>query len=136
MKLPISVIETNLIFKNANHQLFVVGGAVRDFIIGEEPKDFDLVTDALPSEIETIILNAGGTCDLVGKAFGVVIANIFGDTFEIASFRSDEKGAERANITFVRANLLQDSERRDLRLNAMLWNIETESISFNAPIPA
>jgi len=123
MQVSNAVAQLSMIFVNNNFQLFVVGGAVRDFLLGANPKDFDLCTNANPVQVQNIIRQNGGTCDLVGECFGVVIARIFGEEFEIASFRSDEKGVERQAITFKPATMLEDSERRDLTINAMFFDV-------------
>lgn len=124
MQVSIAVARLSNIFAEQKFQLFVVGGAVRDFLLGTTPKDFDLTTNANPTQVQRIIRENGGSCDLVGECFGVVIARIFDEEFEIASFRSDEKGVERNSISFKPATMREDSERRDLTINAMFWDIQ------------
>jgi tRNA nucleotidyltransferase (CCA-adding enzyme) len=91
--IPESVKELQLLFKSKGKKLYVVGGAVRDFLTGDKPKDFDLATDALPDEVLDILGNKYKT-NLQGKAFGVVV--VFTDDqpmgMEIATFRSDRYG--------------------------------------------
>lgn len=129
MKVPNSVKKVAEIFASKGFDLFVVGGAVRDFKMGIEiPKDFDLVTNAHPEVVQELIKTNGGTCDLVGNNFGVVIANIFNDTFEIASFRNDEKGVERSAICFKPTTIVEDSERRDFKFNSLFFNVFTNEI--------
>lgn len=128
MQVSKAVNRVSDIFRNNRFQLFVVGGAVRDFKLGASPKDFDLCTNANPVQVQNIIRNNGGTCDLVGECFGVVIARIFGEEFEIASFRSDDKGVERKSISFKPATMLQDSERRDLTINAMFFDVASKKL--------
>lgn len=123
MQVSNAVSKLSMIFINNHFKLLIVGGAVRDFKLGAIPKDFDLCTDANPTQVQELIIKNGGTCDLVGQCFGVVIARIFGEEFEIASFRSDEKGVERQAISFKPATMLQDSERRDFTINAMFFDI-------------
>lgn len=112
-------------FKDAGFTLFIVGGAVRDFKLGREPKDFDLVTDASPQDIVKIVEQLGGKTMEVGMAFGIVFTIINNEEFEIASFRGDEKGASRQEVVFKPATIVEDSERRDLCFNAMFFDIQT-----------
>ena len=60
-------------FKKNKKQLYIVGGAVRDAILGKSPKDFDLATDAKPDEVLKIAKQGGMKTYEVGKAFGVVV---------------------------------------------------------------
>jgi tRNA nucleotidyltransferase/poly(A) polymerase len=91
--IPQSVKELQLLFKSKGKKLYVVGGAVRDFLTGDKPKDFDLATDALPDEVLEIIGKDYRT-NLQGKSFGVVV--VYTDDqpegMEIATFRSDRYG--------------------------------------------
>lgn len=89
MVLPEDVIKIFNIFKNNNYSLVLVGGAVRDTLLGSNPKDFDLATNATPDQVEEMMLKAGFTTLATGKAFGVI--NVFTESgdFEIATFRKD-----------------------------------------------
>ncbi len=86
--IPESVKDLQLLFKSKGKKLYVVGGAVRDFLTGDTPKDFDLATDALPDEVLEILGNKYKT-NLQGKAFGVVVVftNDQPMGMEIATFR-------------------------------------------------
>jgi tRNA nucleotidyltransferase/poly(A) polymerase len=130
--IPNSVFNLNSIFKENGFELFVVGGAVRDFVMGLAPKDFDLSTDALPDEIVRIL---GGRYkyDIHGKDFFVVV--VYTDDcpmgFEIATFRSDvydgKLGITR-NPKVVPSDIDGDCERRDLNFNAMYYDISNDAI--------
>lgn len=73
-KIPEDICKLSEAFSIANMQLYVVGGAVRDFLLGKEPHDFDLVTNAQPIESKMIISNLKGfkVSDEQGKHFGVL----------------------------------------------------------------
>lgn len=87
IQIPSDIIQINNAFKKAGKKLYLVGGAVRDAILGNEPKDFDLATNALPDEVIQIAKdNNFSVTDEVGKDFGVVIIN----GYEVATFRKDE----------------------------------------------
>ena len=89
MKLPADVLLISDLFEKAGKKLFVVGGAVRDFLQNKTPKDFDLATDATPDESLAIIKPHFKTME-IGKAFGVVIAiTKDSEEYEIATFRKD-----------------------------------------------
>jgi len=89
MDLPADILQIKDVFKNNKYDLFVVGGAVRDAVLGKKPKDFDLATDAVPDVVERIMQAAGFRTLGTGKSFGVI--NVFTETgeYEIATFRSD-----------------------------------------------
>ena len=123
MKLPKDILNIHSLFKQAGKQLFVVGGAVRDHLLGIEPKDFDLATNATPDEIIEIATNGNLKIVEVGKAFGVVIVG----GHEIATFRKDiGKGRRPDSVEFT--TIEGDVERRDLTINALFLNIDNGEI--------
>lgn len=127
IELPNDIILINKVFKDKGFDLFVVGGAVRDALLGIEPKDFDLATNAEPDTVERIMIEAGFRTLATGKAFGVI--NVFTDTneFEIATFRKDLSAGRRPDaveFTTIEGDVL----RRDLTCNALFFDIETEEI--------
>ena len=85
LNLPADIKKIHKLFKKNKKQLYVVGGAVRDAILGKSPKDFDLATDATPDEVLAIAKQGKFKTVEVGKSFGVVIVN----GHEIATFRKD-----------------------------------------------
>src|SRR5579864_5037853 len=95
-------------------QAWLVGGCVRDLVLGREPADYDIATDAQPSHLVEIFPKA----QLVGAQFGVVLV----DGVEIATFRSDHSyvdGRHPAEVTFE-SDVKQDVLRRDFTINALL----------------
>ena len=92
LSVPKDILELYKLFKKNGKELYVVGGAVRDALLGKKPKDFDLATDAFPAEVIDIVTNAGySTTGEVGHQFGVVIVNVPSNPngVEIATFRED-----------------------------------------------
>lgn len=87
--IPEDIVKIKDVFKKNGYKLYVVGGAVRDALLGKTPKDFDLATDAVPDEVEKMMKAAGYKTLPTGKAFGVI--NVFTDQgeYEIATFRND-----------------------------------------------
>lgn len=121
MDLPNSVLKMNQIFKENGYELYVVGGAVRDLLYGNEPKDFDLVTNAKPEEIKSI-LNMYRTIEL-GEQFGIVNVITEDGQYEIATFRKDiGKGRRPDSVEFTTID--QDVKRRDLTINALFYDID------------
>lgn len=98
------------------YQAFIAGGAVRDYLMGEEPKDIDITTSATPEEVYDLF-SKDYRVDIVGKSFLVAIVN----GIEVATFRKDRYfGLSAKNCTIEKAECVQDDlSRRDLSINAM-----------------
>jgi tRNA nucleotidyltransferase/poly(A) polymerase len=127
--IPQSVKELQLLFKSKGKKLYVVGGAVRDFLTGDKPKDFDLATDALPDEVLEIIGKDYKT-NLQGKAFGVVV--VFTDDqpegMEIATFREDVSKGRNPEVK-LGVTIEDDVKRRDLTYNALFYDLDNKEIA-------
>jgi len=118
LNIPSDIKKLYKLFKKNRKQLFVVGGAVRDAILGKSPKDFDLATDAKPEEVEAIAKQGGFKTVDVGKSFGVVIVN----GHEIATFRKDiGKGRRPDSVDYT--DIKGDVMRRDLTINALFYDL-------------
>jgi tRNA nucleotidyltransferase (CCA-adding enzyme) len=99
--LPSNVVVLSDIFKKNGFELYVVGGAVRDMILGKEPKDYDLVSDATPDEVESILEGKYKTIP-TGKAFGVItVVMPDGEEYEIAKYREDINYNQRDLDSFL-----------------------------------
>lgn len=123
MHVPSDIRKLYDVFKKNGKQLYIVGGAVRDAILGKTPKDFDLATDATPDEVLAIAKKEGFHSAEVGKAFGVVIIN--GN--EIATFRKDiGKGRRPESVDYT--DIEGDVKRRDLTINALFYDMGTGKI--------
>lgn len=101
---------------------YLVGGCVRDFILGTAPKDFDLVTDALPDDLERIF----PTALPVGRSFGVFRVPFGGESseyFEVSTFREDLEYVDHRHPKRVRfAGPLEDAKRRDFTINGLYYD--------------
>ena len=131
--IPQSVKDLNSIFKKAGKKLYLVGGSVRDFLLGEEPKDFDLATDAVPDEVIKILQSYNYKFDHHGKAFGVVVAytDDCPEGIEIATFREDEYGdklGKTRNPDVKFSTIEKDVMRRDIPFNAMFYDLDKREI--------
>lgn len=127
MELPNDIILIKNIFKKNKYKLYVVGGAVRDALLSKIPKDFDLVTDAVPDVVEDMLHKSGFKTLPTGKAFGVI--NVFTDSgeYEIATMREDI-GSGRRPDSVIFTNIETDVKRRDLTINALFYDIDTNEI--------
>ena len=127
MPIPDDIKTIASVFKKNSFKLFIVGGAVRDFLLNKKIKDFDLATDAVPDKVEEIMNDAGFRTLPTGKAFGVI--NVFTDQgeYEIATFREDLSGGRRPDaVSFT--DIEGDVKRRDLTINALFYDIDTKEI--------
>ena len=118
LNIPSDIKKLYKLFKKNGKQLYVVGGAVRDAILGKSPKDFDLTTDAKPDEVLAIAKQGGFKSVEVGKQFGVVVVG----GHEIATFRKDiGKGRRPDAVDYT--DIKGDVKRRDLTINALFYDI-------------
>ena len=123
LRVPSDIKKIHKLFKKNKKQLYIVGGAVRDAILGKKPKDFDLATDAKPDEVLDIAKQGGMKTYEVGKAFGVVVVG----GHEIATFRKDiGKGRRPKAVDF--SDIQGDVKRRDLTINALFYDIEKNEV--------
>ncbi len=106
----------------AGHQAFVVGGCVRDSLLGRAPEDWDICTSAQPGEVEALF--QGRRLLLNGKKHGTVAVVEGGKSWEITTFRRDgaySDGRHPDAVRFV-PDVRQDLARRDFTVNAMAWS--------------
>jgi tRNA nucleotidyltransferase (CCA-adding enzyme) len=100
--------------------IYLVGGSVRDKLLGKEPHDFDFASSLSPEEIEKAIRKAGRKPYLVGKRFGTIGMKIDGQMVEITTFRAEQykEGSRKPEVSFVR-DITADLSRRDFTINAI-----------------
>lgn len=116
----------------AGHAAYLVGGGVRDALVGIQPKDFDVATDASPETIRSLFRNSR----IIGRRFRLVHVVFGREIIEVATFRaahSKGKGGEvGAAGRIVRDNVFgsieEDAYRRDFAVNALYFNIADNSI--------
>src|SRR6266571_8740101 len=108
------------------HQAFLVGGCVRDLVLGREPADFDVATDAVPERVQELFPNANA----VGAQFGVVIVMEEGTDVEVATFRFDVSYSDgRHPDAVVYSHTPQDDvQRRDFTINGLLLDPQTGEV--------
>lgn len=119
--------------KSAGYQAHLVGGGVRDLLLGREPKDFDVATDASPEEVREVFRNSR----LIGRRFRLAHVQFGREIIEVATFRAgqDTQQAEQHQTDeglLLRDNVYgtieQDALRRDFTVNALYYNIADFSI--------
>lgn len=128
--LPEDVIKINSIFKKNNVELYIVGGSVRDVLLGVKPKDFDLVTNILPDEVINLLKNEHFVINILetGKSFGVINVITKDSEYEIATMRKDIGSDGRRPNSVEFTNIVEDLNRRDITINALFYDIETGEV--------
>ena len=130
--LPLPVIETLESLKKAGFEAYIVGGCVRDILIGRTPKDWDITTDALPEQIQTVFPdhvyeNTFGTISVKVPRFHPLTPPQYEhDIIEVTTYRtetgySDHRRPDR--VTFV-TTLTEDLARRDFTINALAASVD------------
>jgi len=125
-------IKITLDLQQAGYFAFVVGGAVRDLLLGLKPKDFDVVTNAIPEEVRAVFRRSR----IIGRRFRLVHVMCGAETVEVSTFRGD-LFANKNNETMIhkhadehgrilRDNVFgsqeEDAKRRDFTVNALYYD--------------
>jgi len=111
--------------REAGFESYFAGGCVRDLLLNVEPKDYDIVTNALPEQIEALFEHSIA----IGKQFGVIIIVEDGHHFEIATFRSDASYSDgRRPDAILFTNAEEDAKRRDFTINGLFYDPLTDKI--------
>jgi len=115
-----AVAEIGRLFARHGHELALVGGPVRDVLLGQQPGDFDLTTDATPDQVLTITRDWADRTWEIGIAFGTVGLRKGKKIFEITTYRSEqyERTSRRPGVRYG-TSLEEDLSRRDFTVNAM-----------------
>lgn len=124
-RIPIERIDSDAIriigrLKENGHSAYFVGGAVRDLLVGNTPKDFDIVTDATPSRIRRLFRSAR----IIGRRFRLVHVVFGPKIFEVSTFRSTVEGSVGNDF----GTMDEDVMRRDFTLNALYYDPIQEQV--------
>src|SRR5689334_23029507 len=110
----------------SGHQAFLVGGCVRDLLLGVQPKDYDVATDARPDRLMDLFPRSGR----VGAHFGVVLVRDYFEQVEVATFRSDHEYLDGRHPEHVRfeTDPRQDVLRRDFTINGLMMDVASGQV--------
>jgi len=125
-----NAIRVTQTLQQAGFKAFLVGGAVRDLLLGVKPKDFDIATNATPEEVKALFRRAF----IIGRRFQIVHVMFGQDLLEVTTFRGaakeaapkDEHGRVLRDNTFGEQH--EDALRRDFTINAMYYDPATQQV--------
>ncbi len=114
------------ILRDAGFEAYYAGGCVRDLVLGLDPKDYDIATDATPEEIGKLFRRTL----FLGAAFGVVQVRLHGHGYEVATYRTEGEYADgrRPDAVAYTRSKEEDVARRDFTINALLMEPETREV--------
>lgn len=120
---PLTLLQAMMLLDNEySNGNYLVGGCVRDMLLGIKPKDFDIVTKVHMDKVEEIFKDNGWKVDTAGKQFLVMIVSKDGDMYEIANFRTEHGFSDGRRPDKVKiGNMKTDSKRRDFTINALYY---------------
>ncbi|PYX86201.1 MAG: phosphohydrolase, partial [Acidobacteria bacterium] len=118
--------------RRSGYQALLVGGCVRDLLLGREPIDYDVTTDATPEQVMTLFSESIA----VGAQFGVILIPRDGLKVEVATFRSDvgySDGRHPDRVVYAKAPR-EDVQRRDFTINGLLMRHDTREVHLEAKV--
>lgn len=127
INIPENVLRVIELLETADHAAYVVGGCVRDALLGREPNDWDITTSARPEQTKAIMARAGLQTADTGIKYGTVTVLVDGEPFETTTFRSDgpySDGRHPDTVELLDA-IDGDLARRDFTVNALAYNPRT-----------
>lgn len=129
-KIPAKIKHFASLFKNNGFQIFIVGGAVRDYILNKKNDDYDFATDAMPQDVQKIFYKVIPT----GLQHGTVTVLFQGESYEVTTFRTESNYSDNRHpdsVKFV-STLEEDLSRRDFTVNALACDCNSgEIIDYN-----
>lgn len=110
-------------------KFFIVGGAVRDYLLGHTPSNYNLATDAHPDEVERVMMHSRPPIQVIKKdpKEGIVRVNVDGETYNIETMRLPTQANPEGGVTFT-TNPQEDSTRRDVTVNALYYEPSSKKI--------
>ena len=134
-KLPTYTKSILQALNEAGYEAYVVGGAVRDLLLGREPGDYDITTNARPQQVLSLCQAKGWrTVDQLGHNFGCVLIALDGFPTEVTTFRGesyDDSDVHRPTHTWFCDRLEDDLARRDFTINAIALDMQGHIYDFH-----
>ena len=123
-----AALETLKVLQHHKYDAFIVGGAIRDILMGFKPKDFDIVTNATPEQVRLIFKKSR----IIGRRFKLVHVIYGREIIEVSTFRAKpQKRIEMSNGVLKDneyGSIEEDAERRDFTVNALYYNVEDKNL--------
>ena len=112
----------------AGYKAYLVGGCVRDLLVGKKPKDFDIATSATPNEVKATFRNSR----IIGRRFRLAHVFFGSKIIETATFRANPKDEDDHDLLIRRDNVFgtetEDARRRDFTINGLFYDVEKEEV--------
>lgn len=123
-----SALDTLKILKKNNFEAFIVGGAIRDILMGYKPKDFDIATNATPEQVRSIFKKSR----IIGRRFKLVHVIYGREIIEVSTFRAKPRQKIQMSNGVLKDNeygsIKEDAERRDFTINALYYDVEDKNL--------
>jgi poly(A) polymerase len=123
-----SALNTVKILKENNYDAFIVGGAIRDILMGYKPKDFDIATNATPEQVRLIFKKSR----IIGRRFRLVHVIYGREIIEVSTFRAKPLQKIQMSNGVLKDNeygsIEEDAERRDFTINALYYDVENKNL--------
>lgn len=130
----INALKTLKRLHDMKYECYIVGGSVRDMLVGKIPKDFDIATNARPEQMRKIFRN----CRLIGRRFRLAHIYFNDEIIEVATFRASDSDKKKSTHTDAEGMILhdniygtlaEDAMRRDFTINALYYDPLTDTIT-------
>jgi poly(A) polymerase len=117
---------------DAGYEAYLVGGGVRDLLLGKHPKDFDIATSATPEQVKKVLPSTR----IIGRRFRLAHVHFGREYFEVATFRAPHDESDKGQVgrdgrithDNVYGNMEQDAVRRDFTINALFYDLKTADV--------
>ena len=124
-----SALNTLAVLKKNKYEAFIVGGAIRDILMGSKPKDFDIATNATPEQVRSIFKKSR----IIGRRFKLVHVIYGREIIEVSTFRAKPLQKIQMSNGVLKdkeyGSIEEDAERRDFTINALYYNVEEKKYS-------
>ncbi|MCF6190554.1 MAG: polynucleotide adenylyltransferase PcnB [Cocleimonas sp.] len=116
----------------AGYEAYLVGGGVRDLLLGYHPKDFDIATSATPEQVKQVLPSTR----IIGRRFRLAHVHFGREYFEVATFRAPHDNSDKGQVgdhgriinDNVYGTVVEDAYRRDFSINALFYDLETGEV--------